>query len=104
MENIIISIIGIAILVSVALFLSRKKTEKTAVKSPIKNNIAEYPVFTSGSGSLKSAPLGTTGKKKSSKKSEFPIDKVNKKSETTKPGAKRGKKPKKDKGNDLLLS
>ena len=104
MENIIILIVGIAILISMAIILSGKKDIKPSEKSPIKKDIIEYPVVTPKEAPLKSSPLVNGSKKKSNKKSESTINKVNKKSETIKTGAKRGRKPKKDKGNDLLLS
>jgi hypothetical protein len=120
MENIILSVVGVVVLFTLAIITAKwnDKKEREAINtfshkftSPVKSDspVILSETVTSGSGSSKSGPLGTLGKKPavkkaSKKKSEFPITDDNKKSDKSKPGAKRGRKPKKDKGNDLLLS
>ena len=117
MENIIISVIGVGVLFALAIITARwnEKKEKKALNtyshkftSTINSDRPFVLSETVTSGSTTAGPLGTTGKKPAAKKvakkkSEFPIT-DNKKSDKPKAGAKRGRKPKKDKGNDLLLS
>lgn len=113
MENIILSLVGVVVLFTLAIIAAKMDDKKSGKVADTSSHNPNPPVVlsgsvTSGSGSSKSGPLGTLGKKSASKKAskkkpEFPIT-DNKKSEKTKSGAKRGRKPKKDKGNDLLLS
>lgn len=115
MENIIISIFGVILLFAIAIFATnwKEKKEKEFIDTFARTKKSEVKENTSGStsGSGGKGYIGTIDKnsekvkpkKKTPKaktpKSEFPITENKPKS-----GAKRGRKPKKDKGNDLLLS
>jgi hypothetical protein len=115
MENIIISIFGVILLFVIAIFATNWKEKKedqkidTSIRTKKTSSNVNSSGATSGSGgkgyigtidknSEKVKPKKKTPKAKASKP-EFPIT-----DNKPKPGAKRGRKPKKDKGNDLLLS
>ena len=119
MENIIISIFGVILLFIIAIFATnwKEKKEDQKIDTFIRTKKTLPNVNSSGatSGSGGKGYIGTTDKnagktkpkakaKTKAKKPEFPIEGGDKKPAKPKSGAKRGRKPNKDKGNNLLLS
>lgn len=117
METIIISIAGVILLFIVAIFATnwKEKKDDQSIDTFIRTKKTLPNIDSSGStsGSGGNGYIGTTDKntgktkakaKTKAKKPEFPIEGGDKKPAKPKSGAKRGRKPNKDKGNNLLLS